>query len=48
MSVDLGEAKEHAQHLKVAVVLYILIGYFTTPLAFLKAVVIVLEMPDYL
>jgi hypothetical protein len=44
VSMDLGEAKQHAQNLQVAVVLDILVCYFSTTLAFFKAVVIVLKL----
>ena len=46
VSVNLSEAKEHAQDFEVAVVLYILVGDFSAPLALFEAVVVVLELAN--
>lgn len=44
VSVDLGEAEQDAQHLQIVIVFYVLVGHVSTPLASLKAVIVVLEL----
>ena len=47
VAVDVCETQQYAKDLKVVVVLDILVCDFSTPFAFLKTVVVILELSDY-
>jgi hypothetical protein len=47
MSKNLSEAKQHTQHLQIIIVLHVLISYFSTSLASLKTVIVILKLSHY-